>query len=427
MADPEHLKILQQSVEAWTKWRAEHPEHPVSTSKHLVVQVWNTWRREHPEIRPDLRGADLVGARISEIDFNGVNLREADLRDASLINADLADADLFGANLVGANLTTANLHGANLRGAKLAHATLSRASLGNADLSNADLGNADLISTNLRGAKLIGANLSGAHLSEASLFGADLFGADLHCADMRGADLRGAKLFSANLIETKLSDARLGETVFAGSDLSAAKGLEKVKHLAPSSIGVDTLYVSAGKIPDEFLRGVGIPDVFIEYTRALFGREPAIQFYSCFISYSTHDEEFARRLHSRLRDEHVRVWFALEDMEGGKKLHEQIDEAIRGYDKLLVVLSEQSIVSEWVRTEIRRACKAEAKEKRRKLFPVALVDYETLKGWEFFDADLGKDLAAEVREYYIPGFQNWKDHDAFEAAFKKLLKALKTE
>jgi hypothetical protein len=35
-------------------------------------------------------------------------------------------------------------------------------------------------------------------------------------------------------------------------------------------------------------------------------------------------------------------------------------------------------------------------------------------------------LACEIREYYIPGdFQNWKDHDAFEAAFTKLLSALR--
>jgi hypothetical protein len=41
--------------------------------------------------------------------------------------------------------------------------------------------------------------------------------------------------------------------------------------------------------------------------------------------------------------------------------------------------------------------------------------------WECFDADTKKDLAVEVREYYIPNFSNWKDHDVFEAEFAKLL------
>ena len=43
----------------------------------------------------------------------------------------------------------------------------------------------------------------------------------------------------------------------------------------------------------------------------------------------------------------------------------------------------------------------------------------------FFDADGGKDLAAEVREYYIPDFSNWKDHDSFESEFAKLLRDLR--
>jgi len=41
-----------------------------------------------------------------------------------------------------------------------------------------------------------------------------------------------------------------------------------------------------------------------------------------------------------------------------------------------------------------------------------------------FDADSGKDLAVELREYFIPDFSNWKNHDAFEKAFERLQKDL---
>jgi hypothetical protein len=51
----------------------------------------------------------------------------------------------------------------------------------------------------------------------------------------------------------------------------------------------------------------------------------------------------------------VRCWFAPHDVQGGKKLHEQIDQAIRIYDKLLLILSEDSMNSEWVKTEIANA------------------------------------------------------------------------
>jgi hypothetical protein len=54
-----------------------------------------------------------------------------------------------------------------------------------------------------------------------------------------------------------------------------------------------------------------------------------------------------------------------------------------------------------------------------------LVDFEAIKAWECFDADTGKDLATEIREYYISDFTAWKEHDAFEAAFDRLLQDLK--
>ena len=121
----------------------------------------------------------------------------------------------------------------------------------------------------------------------------------------------------------------------------------------------------------------------------------------------------------------MRVWFAPADMQGGKKLHEQISQAIRVQDRLLLVLSEHSIKSLWVETEIRKTRRMEQQTGQQKLFPIRLVDMATLHDWERFDADTGEDLAAEVRKYYIPDFSNWKDHDAFEAAFSKLLRDLK--
>ena len=126
-----------------------------------------------------------------------------------------------------------------------------------------------------------------------------------------------------------------------------------------------------------------------------------------------------------MRAEHLRVWFAPEDVKGGEKLYEQIDRAIQMHDRLLIVLSEESLKSKWVMTEIRRARRTELREGRRKLFPIRLCSYEQLRDWECLDADSGEDLAVEVRGYFIPDFSNWKDHDAFESAFDKLLKDLR--
>jgi hypothetical protein len=204
--------------------------------------------------------------------------------------------------------------------------------------------------------------------------------------------------------------------------------LETLRHFAPSSIGIDTIYRSKGKIPHVFLRDAGVPDNLIEYMASLVGT--GIEFYSVFISYSTKDQEFAERLHADLQAKGVRCWFAPHKMRGGKKIHEQIDEAIRVYDKLLLILSSDSMASEWVKTEIFKAREREIKEGRRILFPISLCSFEALRDWKLFDADTGKDLAREIREYFIPDFGNWdKDHDVYRKAFDRLLSDLhgKTE
>lgn len=146
-----------------------------------------------------------------------------------------------------------------------------------------------------------------------------------------------------------------------------------------------------------------------------------IEFYSLFISYSTHDQVFAERLHADLQAKSVRCWFAPHDMHSGKKIHEQIDQAIHLQDRLLLILSLDSMKSQWVRTEVFKAHERELRENRRVLFPIRLCSFEALRDWKLFDADTGKDLAREIREYFIPDFSNWTDPAAYRKAFDRLL------
>ena len=299
-----------------------------------------------------------------------------------------------------------------------------------ADLSRADLKRADLSGANLHGANLSGANLREANLRKVVLRAASLSASNLSLGDLRGANLRKAYLREANLSGASLRGADFDEayialTTFANNDLSEVRGLDTVLHGGPSTIDINTIYRSHGKIPLAFLRGAGVPDNFIEYMGSLTGK--ALEFYSCFISYSTKDQQFADRLHADLQDNGVRCWFAPHDIQAGKKIHEQIDEAIRRYERLLLILSPNSMNSEWVKTEVRKARKRERTEKKRVLFPVRLVSFEAIRDWELFDADEGKDLAVEIREYYIPDFSDWKNHDSYANGFQNLLRDLKTE
>jgi hypothetical protein len=39
-----------------------------------------------------------------------------------------------------------------------------------------------------------------------------------------------------------------------------------------------------------------------------------------------------------------------------------------------------------------------------RILPLRLAPFATLRDWECFDADTGKDSAREIREYFIPDF-----------------------
>ena len=394
----------------------------MANNQHLTtlkrgVEAWNEWRKENHSVRPNLSNADLIG-----VNLRGANLIGADLRGASLIGADLIEASLIGANLSRAKLNGANLIGANLFNVILSDANLSGASLFNADLSSVDLSGANLSGANLSGANLSGANLSGAYLSGAYLIGAilsgaNLSGANLSSADLSNANLSGASLIGADLSGANLTSASLFNTTFGNVDLIMTKGLNFVVHKGPSTIGLDTFFNSKSKIPEEFLRGAGVPEIFIEYAASLAGKP--LELYSCFISHSTKDKEFVQRLYADLQGKGIRCWYAPDNLKIGDKFRVRIDEAIRVYDKLLIVLSRHSVQSDWVEKEVETAFEKERQQKRSVLFPIRLDD-------AVMDAQAG--WAADIRQSrHIGDFCKWKNHDDYAKAFERLLRDLKSE
>ena len=336
------------------------------------VEAWNQWRKEHPNVEPDLSEADLNRADLFKADFTNSNLRRANINRANLMDADLSGADLR-----------------------------------EADLGEADLG----------GVCFIEANLSGANLSGAGLDLTNFSRADLSKADLSGADLSDSNFMGAVHNETNLSYAIVSNTIFVGLDLRQIKGLDTLKHQGPSHIGIDTVYRSKGYIPESFLRKAGVPDTFIEYMRSLVVQP--FDYYTCFISYSSKDQAFAERLYADLQQKGVRCWFAPEHMKIGDKIRHRIDESIHLYDKLLLVLSEHSVISQWVEHEVETALAKEREAQPHVLFPIRLDEtvMQLAGGWPA--------LMRNTR--HIGDFSRWKHHDDYQQAFERLLRDLKAE
>jgi len=277
---------------------------------------------------------------------------------------------------------------------------------------------------NFSNAYLTHINFSGSNLRGANFNGAQVYGADFVNADLRWMNLRGTYLYSTNFFGAQLEEADFAEAVleyvsFGLNDLRRVKGLETVIHRGRSNIGIDTIYKSEGNIPEKFLRGCGVPESFIVQMRALVASTDVIQFYSCFISYSSKDEDFANRLYADLQNRGVRCWFAPEDLKIGDRFRSRIDESIRVYDKLLLVLSENSVSSQWVEKEVETALEREREQNKTMLFPVRLDDAvnELKVGWP-----------ADVRRTrHVGDFTHWKDHDSYQKAFDRLLRDLKAD
>jgi len=299
--------------------------------------------------------------------------------------------------------------------------------LSGADLSEMCLKDVDLSGTTLRSVVFTKADLTLADLSmadleyavfkESNLTAADLRGSIMNHTDLQEANLTAAVFGFTDLEGTVFSRAKFSLTMLNAIDLSKAIGLHEAEHEYSSSIDTHTIYKSKGNIPTLFLRGCGVPDQMIEFTHSLTVQ--SIEYYSCFISYSHKDEVFAQRLHADLQANNVRCWYASHDLPIGAKTRPAIDEAIRIHDKLLIILSENSIESNWVEHEAEHALDLETERGKLMLFPVRLDNaiMASKAGW-----------ASNVkRQRNIGDFTKWKDHDAYKKAFDRLLQDLKAE
>jgi uncharacterized protein YjbI with pentapeptide repeats len=307
-----------------------------------------------------------------------------------------------------------------------------------------DLVEADMRRVNLNKSDLRQADLTRANLSEASLREADLRRAILWETDLRGAALGDAVLADAKLVRTELSGARVAgadfrgsefsEVIFGDVDLSETKGLEGCHHTRPSTVGVDTLFRSKGKIPRVFLQGCGLSDWEIEaaklydptlpayritdilYEVVRLRTETPILVGKLFISYTHADRAFVDALEGKLKKNGIRFWRDVHDATAGR-LDKIVDRAMRLNPTVLLVLSKHSVESDWVEDEANRARRLEKELKRDVLCPVALDDAWKSCTWS-------ATLRTQIEKYNILPFANWEDAATFEGMFGRLVEGL---
>jgi len=344
-----------------------NPEHLAKLMEGR--EAWNAWVEEETPL-PDLSGACLNGLDLSGFVLKYVNLRHSSLR---------------GARLDGTQIFSCSAEGSDWTGAMGNHVT--------ADDLEAP-----------------GAIFDGVHLDLSTIFRSDFTG-----ASFQKVIFFITHFTSSDLSEADLNEAMFFTTIFADTRLTDIKGVDSL-YAFGLYFDIQTFFKSGG-LPESLLRAAEIPDEFITFAASLAGT--AIEYYSCFLSYSSQDDEFARRLHADLQSRKIKTWFAPEDLKIGDRFRLRIDESIRIHDKLILVISQHSIDSPWVRREVEAALEREDREKKDVLFPIRLDDsiFESREPW-----------ATELlRSRHIGDFSNWKSHDAYAVVLDRLVRDLKRE
>jgi hypothetical protein len=98
-------------------------------------------------------------------------------------------------------------------------------------------------------------------------------------------------------------------------------------------------------------------------------------------------------------------------------VRQRIDDEIKGHDKLLLILSEHSVQSDWVRDEVEACLERERREHRRILFPIRL-DEAVMSTEEARAANIR-------RQINIGDFRAWSNDEAYQRSLQRLLRDLR--
>jgi hypothetical protein len=141
-----------------------------------------------------------------------------------------------------------------------------------------------------------------------------------------------------------------------------------------------------------------------------------LQINPLFISYSHRDGLFVDEVEKYLNKKGIRFWRDTHDATAGR-LEKVVDRAIRQNPVMLLILSENSIKSDWVEFEAKSARELEKVSGRDILCPIALDN-----SWK--DCDWPGVLRQQIMDYNILDFSKWKDEGEFEEKSRRLVNGL---
>jgi hypothetical protein len=93
-----------------------------------------------------------------------------------------------------------------------------------------------------------------------------------------------------------------------------------------------------------------------------------------FVSHSSKDKPFVRRLVDELKQRNVHVWFDERELQVGDSIVHGISTGLNDADYLLVILSKNSVASHWVQSELNAAMMEQTSQRGIVVLPAVIDD-----------------------------------------------------
>jgi hypothetical protein len=165
------------------------------------------------------------------------------------------------------------------------------------------------------------------------------------------------------------------------------------------------------------LKNGGVPGHLIDYIELFVDQNK--KYFSCLISYSEKDRDFAHKIFDDLQAHGVRCWLAPEKLRRRDRKHGIIGSAINLHDKMLMVLSENSINKTWVEKDYDQVVAKELRTEKASLIPISIDDAVkyTEQPW----------AVKMRRSRETEDFALWDDSDSYQEMFSRLLEKLASD
>jgi hypothetical protein len=189
--------------------------------------------------------------------------------------------------------------------------------------------------------------------------------------------------------------------------------LEFARHTGPSTIGLDTLAKSGGRIPRKFLEDAGVAAPLMEAQDLIMGVNR--DFPSVLTIGSMEDGNLAGRLRDSLRAAQIPCWSIAADDESRLQTGETILAHTVYFDKLVLLCTESSLQSPQARRYMSELAGGKGPEFQSNITSLA-ADV-------LFDAR-DDELCGRLKQGEVIDFRGWEENGVFEAAVASLIDIL---